>query len=51
LGINNERQDCKIGNAGVGYMWEEVNERDEGEGIWLVDFIYKIEQWNPLKLL
>jgi hypothetical protein len=30
-----------------------MNERDEGEGVWLMDFIYlyEIEQRNLLKLL
>jgi hypothetical protein len=27
------------------------NEGDEGEGIWLMDFIYEKEQWNFLQLL
>jgi hypothetical protein len=31
LGINNERQDCKISNV-VGYLWRgRVNRGDEGE--------------------
>jgi hypothetical protein len=36
FGIKNESQDCKIGTV-EGWM---VNEGDEGEGIWLVYFIY-----------
>jgi hypothetical protein len=34
-------------------MSGEVNEGDEDEGIWLVDFIYinKIEKWKLLPLL
>jgi hypothetical protein len=34
------RQDCK-----VSAMWGTVNDEDEGEGIWLMGFIYtyKIE--------
>jgi hypothetical protein len=45
---NNERHDCKIGTVWKGYLWEggRVNRRDEGEGIWLMGFIYvyKTEQ-------
>jgi hypothetical protein len=45
FGINNERQDCKIGTVcrvvlvGGG----SVNGRDEGEEIWLTGFIYIYE--------
>jgi hypothetical protein len=45
LGINNERQDCKISiEWGCTCERRRVNE-DEDEGIWLMDFIYlyKIE--------
>jgi hypothetical protein len=41
FGIKNERQDCKIGT-----VWGDIcgrgriNEGDEGEGIWLMGFIY-----------
>jgi hypothetical protein len=43
FGIEDERQDCKIGAVGglrvlVG-GWK-VNEGDEGEGIWLMGFMY-----------
>jgi hypothetical protein len=36
-------------SCGVG----RVNEGNEGEGIWLMDFIYiyEVEQWNLLQLL
>jgi hypothetical protein len=42
LDINNERQDCKIGTVGVrGTVGRgRANEGDEGEGIWLLDFIH-----------
>jgi hypothetical protein len=45
FGINNERQhrySVCVGTCGRG----RVNGRDEGEGIWLMDFIYiyEIEQ-------
>jgi hypothetical protein len=46
FGINNERQDCKTGTVwGVFVGRGKVNGGDEGEGTWLVDFIYiyKIE--------
>jgi hypothetical protein len=39
LGINNKRQDCKIGTVGGG----RVNEGDKSKGIWLIDFIYLYE--------
>jgi hypothetical protein len=49
--INKERQHCKIGTVcrvtcGMG----RVNERDESEGIWWMDFIYlnEIKQRNLL---
>jgi hypothetical protein len=45
LEINNERQDCKIGTVwGVLLEGRRVN-GDDGNGIWLMDFIhtYKIE--------
>jgi hypothetical protein len=54
LNITNENQDNKIGTVCVGvYEDGEVNEGDEGEGIWLMDFIhlYVIEQRNLLQLL
>jgi hypothetical protein len=40
----------------VGGLWEvgrRVNEGDEGEGIWLMDFLYinEIEQRDLLQLL
>jgi hypothetical protein len=35
LGITNEIQDCKIHGR--------MNQEDEGEGIWLMDFIYQYE--------
>jgi hypothetical protein len=46
LGINKERQDCKIGTMWGGEVL--VGERrgnggDKGEGIWLLDFIYVYE--------
>jgi hypothetical protein len=46
LDINNKSEDCKIGTVGGVLMSGEVNEGDEDEGIWLVDFIYinKIEK-------
>jgi hypothetical protein len=51
LGINNERQDCKIGTVCVS-LWRDtckrgrVSKGDEGGPIWLMDFIYlhEIEQ-------
>jgi hypothetical protein len=40
LGINNEGQDCKMGTV-CGGMWEgRVNGGSEGEGIWVMGFIY-----------
>jgi hypothetical protein len=55
LNINNKRQDCKIGTVCAGILVGEgrVNEVDEGEGIWFMDFIYlhEIEQRNLLQLL
>jgi hypothetical protein len=43
-GINNERQDCKIGTVCVGLLvGRRVNGEVEGEGIWLMDFIYLYE--------
>jgi hypothetical protein len=39
FGINNERQDCKIGTVCVGGEASgrgRGNEKDEGEGIWLM---------------
>jgi hypothetical protein len=55
LDINNERQEYKIGTVWGGYLWKggRMNEGDEGEGIWLMDFIhlYVIEQRNLLQLL
>jgi hypothetical protein len=48
FGINNERQDCKIGTLCVGVLvgWGRVNVVDDKEGIWLMGFIYlyKMEQ-------
>jgi hypothetical protein len=44
LEINNEKRDCKTGTVWGGCCGGVVNEGDEGEGIWLMDFIYKIEQ-------
>jgi hypothetical protein len=45
LEINNERQDCTIGTVGrVLKRGEKVNEGDEGEGMWLMGFIYETEQ-------
>jgi hypothetical protein len=44
LNLTFQRQYCKTGSECVcGYLWR-VNERDLGEGTWLMDFIYKIEQ-------
>jgi hypothetical protein len=45
---NNKRQDYNIGTVWGGYWWEGdgiVNGKDEGEGIWLMGFmyIYKIQ--------
>jgi hypothetical protein len=56
LGINNERQDCKIGTVCVGGVLigeRRVNKGDKDEGIWLMYFIYlyEIEQRNLLQLL
>jgi hypothetical protein len=39
LGINNERQDCKIVPRGRVLVCG-ANEGDAGEGIWLMNFIY-----------
>jgi hypothetical protein len=39
LGINNERQDYKLGTVGVYLCAGRVNEGNNGEGIWLMDFI------------
>jgi hypothetical protein len=54
LNIKNERHDCKIGTVCAGALVGErrVNEGDEDEGIWLMDFIYlyKKEQTNLLQL-
>jgi hypothetical protein len=49
LGINNERQDCKMGAVCVGSCGKggRVNARDEGEGIGLMSF-KEIEQGNLL---
>jgi hypothetical protein len=48
FGINNERQDCKTGTVGERGTCGKgrVNGGDEGEGIWLMGFIYlqEIEQ-------
>jgi hypothetical protein len=50
LGISNERQDCKIGTVcvcgGSTCGRERMSGGDEGEGRWLMDFIYlhKIER-------
>jgi hypothetical protein len=47
FGINNETQDYKIGT-----MWESTcgrgrgKEGDEGEGVWLIGFIY-IHETEP----
>jgi hypothetical protein len=52
--MNNERQGCKIGTVcggGITSGRGRVDEGDEGEGIWLMDFIYEIEQRNLLQLL
>jgi hypothetical protein len=44
LGNNNKRQDYKIDTVkGVLVGGKRVNEGDEGEGIWLVNFIYLYE--------
>jgi hypothetical protein len=45
FGINNKRQNCKIGTVWGG-TYGTVNGGDKGEGIWLMDFtnIYEIEQ-------
>jgi hypothetical protein len=44
-GIKNVRQDCIIGSVcGVLVREGRANGGDEGEGIWLMNFIYKIEQ-------
>jgi hypothetical protein len=55
LEINDERQDCKIGTmyGGILVGGRRVSEGDEGEGMWLMDFIYlnEIEQLNLLQLL
>jgi hypothetical protein len=55
LNINNERQDCEIGTVwGVVLVGEgRLNEGDEGEEIWWLDFIYlyEIELRNLLQLL
>jgi hypothetical protein len=54
LNINNERQDCKIGTVWGGSCGKgRGNGGDEGERIWLMDFIYvcEIEQRNLLQLL
>jgi hypothetical protein len=43
FGINNERQDCKIGAvSGRGVLVEggRINGGDKSEGIWLMGFIY-----------
>jgi hypothetical protein len=40
FGINNEKQDCKIGTVWGGVLMTGVNGGDEGEGIWLMGFIY-----------
>jgi hypothetical protein len=42
FGINNERQNCKIGTV-WGVLLRGENEGDEGEGIWLMGFIYMYE--------
>jgi hypothetical protein len=49
--FNNERQDYSI-QCVCPYLWE-VNEGDEGEGIWLMDviYLYEIEQRHLLQLL
>jgi hypothetical protein len=41
FGINNERQDCKIGTGCVVVLVgrERVNGGDESEGIWLMGII------------
>jgi hypothetical protein len=44
LEINNERQDCESGTVVGGTCRGRGNEGDEGEGIWLMDFIYEKEQ-------
>jgi hypothetical protein len=42
LGIDNERQDCKIGTGCLGGICGRgsKNERDQCEGLWLIDFIH-----------
>jgi hypothetical protein len=40
LNIHNERQDCKMCTACGVLVGEELNEGDEGEGIWRMDFTY-----------
>jgi hypothetical protein len=48
------KDDCKIPTVGGSILGgEKVNERDYGEGIWLMDFIYlyEIEKRNLLQLL
>jgi hypothetical protein len=42
LGINNERQDCKLGTVYVGVLVQgsRVKRGYEGERIWLMGFVY-----------
>jgi hypothetical protein len=53
LDINNERQDCKIGTVGGLCGRGRGNGGVEGDGIWVMDFIYlyEIDQRNLLQLL
>jgi hypothetical protein len=46
LNINNENQDCKIGTVYAGralLVGRGMKEGDEGDSIWLMDFIYLYE--------
>jgi hypothetical protein len=45
FGINNERLKCKTGTVYEDVLvgGRRVNEGDEGEGIWLMGFIYLYE--------